>query len=301
MSLKSVKEKIISTKKIGKVTKAMEAVSAVKMRKSQERAMASRPYVRSALKILSRVSESSESDSNKYLHVGTGNKRLLVIVTSDKGLAGSVNSAVLKKVEKILQDGLETDVITVGKKALDFAAYNKLNIISYYTNLSDDVSVSDSSAISKTIFSSFDKGVYGKVEVVYQNFISTFEQSPTYRTVLPLDPEELHYIMDGIKPKTGKGSVIKDEDLNVVPHYTIEPSPEEVLNALIPTLVGIIIYHSLVESKASEHSARMVAMKSATDKSKEVVKLLNIQYNKARQTAITAEVSEITAGVEAMK
>ena len=136
--------------------------------------------------------------------------------------------------------------------------------------------------------------------MLYQNFLSTFEQEPTKRQILPLDPAEIHYIMRGIRPKEGKFSddVEGPEEKTA---YTVEPSPEEVLESLIPRLVQIMLYHALLESKASEHSARMVAMKNATDKSKEVIKALTIQYNKARQAAITAEVSEITAGVEAMK
>jgi F-type H+-transporting ATPase subunit gamma len=141
---------------------------------------------------------------------------------------------------------------------------------------------------------------YGEVSVIYQNFISTFEQAPTLRQVLPLDPAEIHYIMQGIKPKHGKFS---DEVVagDSVVNYTIEPSATAVLDALIPQLVEILLYHALLESKASEHSARMVAMKNATDKSKEVIKALTIKFNKARQAKITAEISEITAGVAAME
>jgi F-type H+-transporting ATPase subunit gamma len=138
------------------------------------------------------------------------------------------------------------------------------------------------------------------VYVIYQNFISTFEQMPTVRKVLPLDPAEIHFIMQGIKPKVGKFSDDSEGGTKLTA-YTVEPSPEEVMNSLVPQLVQIMFYHALLESKASEHSSRMVAMKNATDKAKEMVKALTIKFNKQRQAAITAEVSEITAGVEAMK
>ena len=146
----------------------------------------------------------------------------------------------------------------------------------------------------------FATGSYAKVNVVYQNFLSTFEQEPTQRQILPMDPTEIKFIMEGIKPKHGAFSQnVESSDGTIV--YTIEPSAEEVLNTLIPQLVQIMLYHALIESKASEHSARMVAMKNATDKSRELVKALTITFNMKRQAAITAEVSEITAGVEAMK
>jgi F-type H+-transporting ATPase subunit gamma len=119
------------------------------------------------------------------------------------------------------------------------------------------------------------------------------------RQILPLDPAEIEYVMKGIRPKSGKWSD-EEEAIDRATDYLVEPSIEEVVKSLIPMLINIMVYHALIESKASEHSARMVAMKNATDKSKEVVKSLTIKYNKARQAAITAEVSEITAGVEAM-
>ncbi len=301
MALKQVKNKIISTKKTGQVTKAMESVSAVKMRKSQERALAGRPYVHAAVRVLSRVAVAEDFANSVYVKPKTGGKRLVVLVTSDKGLAGSVNSAVLKKAEEILEQyRSEVEMICVGRKAVDFARRENITVIEEHTNLADEVTIEDVQTMTETILGKFAHAEYKEVEIIYQNFLSTFEQEPTKRKILPLDPAELHYIMRGIKPKTGKFSEDTEmSDDKIV--YTIEPSAEEVLQSLVPHLVQIIIYHALLESKASEHSARMVAMKNATDKSKEVIKALTIQYNKARQAAITAEVSEITAGAEAMK
>lgn len=301
MSLKQVKNKIISTKKTGQVTKAMESVSAVKMRKSQERAFTGRPYVHAAMRILSRISASPELDNSNFTTKRETGKRLLVIVTSDKGLAGSVNSSVIKMAEQVIEKyRAEIEIICIGKKAVDFASREKLTMIEEHTNVGDDVTIDDVYKMSSTVIEKFNSGDYKEIEVIYQNFLSTFEQVPTKRTILPLDPAEVHYIMRGIRPKTGKFS---DEVEDAVKRtaYIVEPSVEEVLESLIPRLVQIILYHSLLESKASEHSSRMVAMKNATDKSKEVIKALTIKYNKARQSAITAEVSEITAGVEAMK
>lgn len=300
MALKQVKNKIIATKKTGQVTKAMEAVSAVKMRKSQERAFAGRPYVRSALRILARLSQSEAGLSHPFMKArSNGSVHLLVVVTSDKGLAGSVNSAVLKRVDELLGQGERIEMVAVGRKAVEYAVRLKLPLHGEYTNLSDEVTTNDALSISERIFALFQNERFKRVSVVYQNFLSTFEQVPTKRQVLPLDPAEIAFVMSGIKPKSGKWSDRAESSDRKADHL-IEPSGDEVLASLVPQLINIMIYHALIENKASEHSARMVAMKNATDKSKEVVKSLTIKYNKARQAAITAEVSEITAGVEAM-
>jgi len=300
MALKHIKNKIVATKKTGQVTKAMESVSAVKMRKSQERAFASRPYVHAAMRILTRLSHSDEGLQHPLTTHREKGAVLAVIVTSDKGLAGSVNSAVLKEAERLFATNDDVRVIAVGRKALEFAERAKKTVVSSYTNVTDDVTVADVYELAETAMQSFLASEVNQVVVIYQNFLSTFEQLPTKRQVLPLDPAEVHYIMRGIRPKTGKFSEDVEVETGVIA-YTVEPSPAEVLSRLLPQLVEIIFYHALLENKASEHSARMVAMKNATDKAKEVVKALTIKYNKERQAAITAEVSEITAGVEAMK
>lgn len=302
MALKQIKNKIISTKKTGKVTKAMESVSAVKMRKSQLRAFESRPYVHSAMRILSRLAETDDVRNHALSQRRTDStKQLVIVVTSDKGLAGSVNSAVLKQVEGLKASGVNFDMVAIGRKAVEFASREDVTCLAEYTNVSDGVTISDVYAMAEVALSAFTKdATYGTVSIVYQNFISTFEQEPTKRQILPLDPEEVHYIMRGIRPKTGKFS----EDVvapDSVTQYSVEPDASSVLDVLIPQLVQVLVFHALLESKASEHSARMVAMKNATDKSKEVIKSLTIKYNKARQAKITAEISEITAGAAAME
>jgi len=301
MALKQIKNKIISTKKTGKVTKAMESVSAVKMRKSQERAFASRPFVHAALRILSRVASSEAVTSHPLVVRRETGKTLLVVVTSDKGLAGSVNSAVLKKVEQFKATGEAFSMVAVGRKAIEFATREKIELLGHYTNIHDEVTLEDVRAIVGIVQTAFaEVGAYKKVEVIYQNFLSTFEQEATMRQVLPLDPAEVHFMMRGIRPRHGKFSEEVVPGDKMIDH-TIEPSAEVVFNTLIPQLIEIILFHAFLESKASEHSARMVAMKNATDKSKDVIKSLTIKYNKARQAKITAEISEITAGAEAMK
>lgn len=300
MALKQVKNKIISTKKTGQVTKAMESVSAVKMRKSQERAFLGRPYVHAALRILGQLSASQDGLNHPLAQKREVGKQLLVIVTSDKGLAGAVNSSVLKRATENFANNPETDVVAIGRKALEFARREGKNVVGEYTNVADDVQMEKVHDTTKIIVDGFTAETYSTVAVIYQNFISTFEQEAIKRTILPINPEDVNDMMRGIKPKVGKFSDNRSsEDSKTT--YTVEPDAEEVLNTLIPQLVQIMLYHALLESKASEHSARMVAMKNATDKSKEVVKALTLVYNKERQAAITAEVSEISGGIEAMK
>ena len=300
MALKQIKNKIVATLKTGKVTKAMEAVSAVKMRKSQQKAFVGRPYVRSAMRILAQLSESQDGLSHPFAQKKVAGKVLVVLVTSDKGLAGSVNSAVLKKAEDLFKQHSAVAVVCIGRKATEFAVRQKKEVIASFTNVRDDVDLSDVYAMSSQVLAQYAEGGYSHVYVLYQNFISTLEQEPTQRQILPLDPAEISYIMHGIKPRQGKWSTA-DEKSDSVISYTIEPSVEVVLDTLIPQLVQIMLYHALIESKACEHSARMVAMKNATDKSKELARSLTLIFNKKRQAAITAEVSEITGGMEAMK
>lgn len=299
MALKQIKNKIIATLKTGQVTKAMEAVSAVKMRKSQQKAFVGRPYVHSAMRILQKLSESNEGLSHPFAQKREEGKSLVVIVTSDKGLAGSVNSAVLKRAEVLFGESSDTDTICIGRKATEFAFRQKKSVLESFTNISDNVALSDVYLMSTLVLEKFKEGTYTHVYVLYQNFISTFEQEPAKRQILPLDHAEIHNIMTGIKPRHGKFSD-NQVSTDTMVQYLIEPSAEEVLDTLIPQLIQIMLYHALIESKACEHSARMVAMKNATDKSQEVAKSFTLIYNKERQTAITAEVSEITGGIEAM-
>jgi len=301
MALKLIKNKIITTQKTGKVTKAMEAVSAVKMRKSQERALVGKAYAQSAVRILERISRSQDSE-RFFTSEKKGGKECYVVITSDKGLAGSLNSAVLKEASMVLagkqKEGIR--IIAFGRKAHEFFLREGYSIDKEYTNVSDEVSLSDMQEVREIISKKFEGGEYSSVSVVFQNFVSTFEQHPLLRQVLPLEKEALGAMVRDIAPKN-KG-VIGEDEVSFGEHvYTVEPSAEEVMHVLIPQLVQVMLYHALLENKASEHSARMVAMKNATDKAKEITKMLTIKFNKARQAAITAEVSEITGGIEAMK
>lgn len=300
MALKLIKNKIKSTERTSKVTKAMEAVSAVKMRKSQERALQGRPYAEAALRILERVSNTNDARRHPLFASNNGPKHCVIVITSDKGLAGSLNSSVLKESSKLLSEFSKDSVelICFGKKSYEHYLRREYIIPKHFLNVSDEISLSDFEEVVTLIANTYMQKTYSTVHIVYQSFISTFEQQAVVRQVLPLKNSSLQEIVKGIIPKHGKYS----EEV-AAPHvqsYTIEPNQASVYWAIFPLLINIMVYHALIESKASEHSARMVAMKNATDKAREVTKELTLLYNKERQSVITAEVSEITGGIEAM-
>lgn len=302
MSLKTIKGKIRSIEKTQTVTKAMEAVSAAKMRKAQERALSLRPYARSAFSILSRLSGSIDALHHPLTTPGSGERELIILIMSDKGLAGNLNSAVLRKVQAYLADGnlspTRVDFICIGKKGADFAAKRGFSILYSAQNDRDDVSLADLEAVQGLVAQTYESGAYRRAVVVYQNFRSTFECAPTLRQMLPISVEAVRDAVRGITPQ--KGKYAQKEDAKEIAAYTIEPDPERVLSLLMPYILSILTYHALLESKASEHSARMVAMKNASEKAEELGDASSLEYNKARQAAITGEVSEITSGIEAM-
>ncbi len=310
-SLKNIKLKIHSVKKTATVTHAMEAVSAVKMRKGQERALGSRAYATAALSVLERLAGTADVARHPLLNEGghsTGlgvNKTAIVIITSDKGLAGSLNSAVIRKAEQeILSRGLSTaDVVitAIGRRGGDYFANRGYDVRIKHENISDGVSEDDIREVTNTLLEWHAAGEIGRAIVVYQNFISTFEQQPSIRQIIPIAREMMREMVRGIRPARGKYAPQHEEKPQYPAFYTIEPNADVVLESLLPKLLNIAVFYALLENKASEHSARMVAMKSATDKAKDMVKDLTRTFNKIRQAAITREVSEITSGIEAMR
>ena len=300
MALKDIKAKILATKRMHTVTRAMEAVSAVKMRKTQESAFAGRAYARAALSILARLSGSSDVQRHPLTNVREVKKTALVVITSDKGLAGALNSGVIKAALRAIE-GRSTESIIVfayGRKAEEFFSRRDFKIAKSFENKTDEVAIEVLQEIASGLSAGFLAGEYDEVVAVYSNFRSTFEQIPTTRKLLPLSVEGIAELVQDIQPAKGKWS---DEAMLESPNsYEVEPSADEVLGLLIPRLVAISLYYMLLEAKASEHSARMVAMKNASDKSKEVTRNLTRVYNKVRQAAITREVSEIVSGREAL-
>lgn len=301
-NLKSIKSKILSYKKTGTVTHAMEAVSAVKMRKGQERALSGRAYAAAALSVMERLAGTADLSRHPLMQERPG-RTAFIIITSDKGLAGSLNSGVIRKAESEMKARALTNgdiiIFAFGRRGGDYFTARGYNVALNKTNVSDDIRESEMRSVTDTIIAHPE---VTRVFVVYQNFISTFEQHPSIRQIVPVKPEGMRVIVDGIRPARGKYSPQPTaERVSAPAAYTVEPDPDAVLDVLLPKLINIAVLHSLLENKASEHSARMVAMKSATDKAKEMAQGLTRTFNKVRQAAITREVSEITSGIEAMK
>lgn len=303
--LKQIKGKIRAVKKTGTVTKAMEAVSAAKMRKTQQTALRSRAYARAAAAVLARVSGSRELSAHPLtrstlltVEPGRAPRALYMVITADRGLAGGLNSGVLRAVERdAAQLGLVPEavrIIAVGRKAKDFFAARGYTLEAYHPNTAA-TSVLMSALVDEAA-RLFAAGEVDTAKVAYQNFVSTFEQRPTIRTVFPLSLAELSTVVEDITPARGAYASQSAGVGEAPATYSIEPNEEEVLNALLPRLASVFVFHALLESQASEHSARMVAMKSATDKARELSHVLTLSFNKARQAAITREVSEIIAG-----
>ncbi len=302
--LKQIKTKIRSINKTKTVTKAMEAVSAAKMRKSQQRALDGRAYAHAATSILARVSGSKllhDHPLTRGVEKSVVRGILYVVITSDKGLAGGLNSAVLRSaLADIRAAGLlqnQISLIAVGRKANDFFLAHGFTVREFLPN-TDAVTSQTVSHIVRDAAEIFMRGEVDLVKVVYQNFISTFEQRPTMHTVFPLSLQELSKVVADIAPSRGRHAAFGTQVI-YTSTYSVEPSEEDVMNAIVPRLASIFLYHALLESQASEHSARMVSMKSASDKADEMGQALTLQFNKARQAAITREVSEITGGMEA--
>jgi len=300
MALKDIKTKIKATVRTHKVTRAMEAVSAVKMRKTQQSALAGRSYARAALSMLTRLSGTEDVKHHPLAEHRDGKKLAIVLITSDKGLAGGLNSGVLKRAALALE-GRQTDEVIVyayGKKGEEYFRRRGYRVAESFENKGDEVPLSVMEELSRKVSDGFLRGEHDKVIAVYSNFKSTFEQVPTLRRLLPLSLPALRDIVEGIIPAKGKWS--HEPTLDAPASYEVEPSGGEVLDMLIPRLISVSLYHMLLEAKASEHSARMVAMKNASDKSEEVTHDLTRLFNKIRQAGITREVSEIVGGREAL-
>lgn len=306
MSLKEVKNKIKAVKKIRQVTRAMEAVSAVKMRRSQETAIEARPFALHGLSILQRIATSMNVTDHPLIQPRAEVKNLgLVIVSSDKGLAGALNSYIFREAHKRIQEsGLSQDhihVVTIGKKAYEHFHRRGFHIIEHVEGWGEGVALGDPTDLSRIILDAFLAERIDAWQLIYTNFHSTFKQEAVTRSLVPVSFTGLADTIEGIIPERGKYSELRLLHVESPHEYLFEPGPKEVLDELLPHLIAVELYHAILESNASEHSARMVAMKSASDRARDVTKELTLAYNKERQSSITAEVSEITSGIEAMK
>ena len=317
-STKSIKQRIKSTKSTAQITKAMEVVSANKMRKAQEFALRARPYAVAAFEMLGNLLDRTPQ-LPALLTVRPIKRIMLIVVTSDKGLAGALNTNVLRKAEQELQEkqmqGIPVTIVPVGKKAKEYFSARggsalggekqKIVIEKSFQDFGDYSSLEDTLPVAELALQGFLNNSWDAVEVVYTNFRTTLLQEVAIRTVLPVTRAGITTMVAGILPERGKFAEKPTPHTLHPTHYSyeykFEPSPEEILNELVSQLLRINVHHIILESNASEHSARMVAMKNASESATELIDTLTLVFNKARQANITRELTEITAGAEMLQ
>ncbi len=309
MSIIEVKNRIKAVKNIGQITKAMEVVAATKMRKSQQVALSSRPYAFKALQLLSVLGQHAPVKT-ELMKTRPVHQTLLVIVTSDRGLAGSFNSQIIRLADKFLaayanNPGEKLKIISVGKKAISYANKKKLNMASQFSGFGDFIEPEETNPLADILIKGFLKKEWDRVMTISTHFWSTLKQEVLMHQILPVDLEKVKETINEIIPETGRFSEFKKQlstlnsQLSTI-DYIFEPSPKELIEGLVDHLVRMQVYHLVLEANASEHSARMVAMKTASDNAKELSENLNLEYNKARQAGITKELIEITSAVSTL-
>ncbi|PZM83577.1 ATP synthase F1 subunit gamma [Candidatus Gracilibacteria bacterium] len=299
---KEIKRKIGSIKNTGKITKAMELISTVKMKKAQDLALEKRAFVLEMLKIFLRVEDYLAEYPLFSSNEKQGGKTLAIVIASNKGLCGGYNVNVMKKVSSYMKEtNEELDFISIGKKASQFIAKTGNNLIADFSGeFSDNQDPIFTKKISSLVMEEFLSGKYNKVVVFYNFYVNTIKQIAVSETYLPIESEDIKKYLYAVLG----GEANLEEDLKSLEEtyfYDVEPSPQELVKDVIPMILDMMFFDILLNAKASEHSSRMVAMKNAKDNANRIAKNLTTKYNKARQTAITTEVSEITAGVESMK
>ena len=282
-----IRRRIRSVKSTRQITKAMEMVSAAKMRRAQAAALASRTYANLAWELLRNVSPKDGESIHKIMRKpdGTG-KTAVVLMTSNRGLIGGFN-AHLAETEVKLEGSIE--YLTLGKKGRDAIRARGGSIAADFPKLDAASGVAEIMPLAKLVIDDFVAGKYDAVKLVYMHYVSTLRQETRVMQLLPLAE---------LSPTP---SLIKEGEKGGVPDYLFEPTPDQVLEILLPRLVTMQIYQALLETNASEHSARMVAMKNASDAASDLVSELTLDFNQIRQAAITKEISEIVSGSLAIK
>ena len=283
---REIKTKIKSVQNTRKVTRALEMVSASKIRKAQDRMKASRPYARAMKQVIGHLAQANSEFQHPYLVERKDIKRVgYVIVSSDRGLAGGLNNNLFRKllgeIRNWQQQGVEVDVVTIGQKATVFFRRIKVDMLASVTHLGDIPHVDQLVGVIKVMLDAYSSGKVDKVFLVYNDFVNTMTQRAAFDQLLPL-------------PASDTAVAHHDWD------YIYEPDAQTVLEHVLTRYIESLVYQAVMENVASEHAARMVAMKAASDNATKMIGNLNLIYNKARQAAITQEISEIVGGAAAV-
>ena len=289
-STRDIRRRIKSVKNTAQITKAMQMVAAAKMRKAQQSALSTRPYASLMNEVLGEVTFYAGNFTHPLMEKRNGGKACVIIVGTDKGLCGALNSNLLREAAKFDKD--KTVFIAAGRKAAQFIARTKRQLVGEFT-YKDAPMFSEARAISKFAREMFIKGEVDRVDILFTNFISTLSQRPETLPLLPVG--EIKAVAEEIKGGELYGKLMKGAT-----EFLFEPSPDQVLGELLPHYINFQVFQILLEAKASEHSSRMVAMKNATDNANQLIKDLTLEYNKLRQTNITKELLEISTAQMAM-
>ena len=281
-NLKDIRDRIKSVKSIQKVTKAMKMVAAAKMRRAQENMEKARPYNHRLVEIIQHLLPSVDRSMLPLLEVREVKRIAYVVVTSDRGLAGSFNSSILRKAHNDIDEfgKQNVDIFCIGKKAKDYFKSRKYNIIASYSDFWSDLNFNQSMKIGSTIVNHFLDLSVDEIRVTYNEFVNVATQATVSEKLLPIE--------------------LNDDELSHT-DFLYEPSKDRIVKSLIPRYLNAQVWKYLLESYASEQAARMVAMENATTNSEDMIKNLTLEFNKARQAAITTEMLEIVSGAEALK
>ncbi|MCC6234300.1 MAG: ATP synthase F1 subunit gamma [Verrucomicrobiales bacterium] len=289
-STRDIRRRIKSVKNTAQITKAMQMVASAKMRRAQQAALSGRPYAALMNEVLASVTTHAGDFTHPLMEKREGDRRAVVVISTDKGLCGSLNTNLLREAGRF--DPATTTYLTAGRKASQFVARTRRKLAAEFT-YKDAPAFSEARAISKFAQDLFLSGEVDHVDVVFTNFINIMTQRPEVHSFLPLgEVKALHTDVEGASSARELGTASFE--------YLFEPAPTDVFAALLPHYLNFQMYQLLLEAKASEHSARMVAMKNATDNAKQLIKDLTLEYNKIRQATITKELLEITSAAMAL-
>ncbi len=295
-NLRDIRRRIKSVKNTAQITRAMQLVAAAKMKKAQDQALAGREYAAHLTQVLFDIRRNFTEESHPLLEHRQGGRELVLVISTDKGLCGPLNTNLAKAVRA--KTSPDAHFVTVGRKLRTMCEKLGKKVIADFT-VKDPVPFSQTRPIAKFVTQQFLEGNYDKVSIAFTSFVNTLRQEPEVVTLLPIQGhrkgEEQAF------ESIGKGFSVEEHVNDPARDFTFEPNPSEVLASILPLYVNYEVFQAHVESRASEHSARMVAMKSATDNAKKFIKELTLEYNKLRQGAITAELLEITTAMKAME
>lgn len=287
-SLKAIKKRIGSVKNTRQITKAMKMVSAAKLRRAQDNIIAARPYAGKMEEVLGSLAGSVEENAHPLLEVRDAKKLLLLVVTSDRGLCGGFNANLCKAADRFIREKKteyeEITLMTLGRKGYEFLK-NRYSVSKNYPNLISKPNYQTAALLAQEIIEGYLDLQYDKVLILYNAFKTVMSQDITFQQVLPVVPPET------------SGSVIEEPQVE----YLYEPSVKELLDEILPKNIEVQIFKAMLESVAAEHGARMTAMDSASKNASEMIGKLTLQYNRARQAAITKELMEIISGAESIK